>query len=151
MTLTQENIDSFIKYLVDNHIVTLKNNKFRVISIWKKSSKVSDEAKEKVNEFISGYRSEKEAWFCLGHHILEIPKCPICGNLAKFNEKGYNVCCENHSVNSLQWKKDKVSIAFAHKTREDLDKSVQNFVLHLKRNMEMSIMDYMEVNLGKKI
>lgn len=122
MTLTQENIDSFIKYLVDNHIVTLKNNKFRVISIWKKSSKVSDEAKEKVNEFISGYRSEKEAWFCLGHHILEIPKCPICGNLAKFNEKGYNVCCENHSVNSLQWKKDKVSIAFAHKTREDLDK-----------------------------
>ena len=87
MTLTQENIDRFIKYLVDNHIVTLKNNKFRVISIWKKSSKVSNEAKEKVNEFISGYLSEKEAWFCLGHHILEIPKCPICGNLAKFNEK----------------------------------------------------------------
>ena len=37
MTLTQENIDRFIKYLVDNHIVTLKNDKFRVISIWKNS------------------------------------------------------------------------------------------------------------------
>lgn len=129
MTLTQDNINSFIQYLVDNHIVTLKNNKFRVISIWKNSSRVSNEAKDKVNEFISGYRTEKEAWFCLGHHIFEIPKCPICGNLAKFAGKKYNLCCENHSPNSLQWKKDKVTDAFKHKTREEIDeirKKVKN-------------------------
>lgn len=121
MTLAQDNIDSFIQYLVDNHIVTLKNNKFRVISMWKNSSRVSEEAKDKVEEFISGYRTEKEAWFCLSHHIIDIPRCPICGNLAKFAEKKYNVCCENHSPNSLQWKKDKVTDAFNHKTREELD------------------------------
>lgn len=121
MTLTQDNIDSFTQYLVDNHVITLRNNKFRVISTWKNSSRVSDEAKDKVNEFISEYRSEKEAWFCLGHHVLVIPRCPICGNLAKFAYKRYNVCCENHSPNSLQWKKDKVTNAFKCKTREELD------------------------------
>ena len=118
MTLTQDNINGFIQYLVDNHIVTTKNGKFRVISIWKKSNKVSDEAKDIVNEFVSGYRTEKEAWFCLGHHIFEIPKCPICGNLAKFTEKGYNLTCGNCNYNNYGPKKEKAKLSTTKESKK---------------------------------
>lgn len=66
-----------------------------------------------INDWQSNFRSEKEGWWCLLHNIKpeNRPRCPICGNLAKFNEKGYNMTCGNCNYNDYGPKKEKVKLS----------------------------------------
>lgn len=115
-----EKMNDLIQYFINNHIVTNKNGKLRVISMYRHSSDVSDDAIKKVDDFISEYRSEKEAWYCLKNHITEIPKCPICGMSVKFDGRKYNLTCENHSANQLDDKKKASSMTYKSKSKDEL-------------------------------
>ncbi len=63
-----------------------------------------------IDEWQSYFRSEKEGWWCLLHNIYpeDRPRCPMCGNFAKFNEKGYNMTCGKCNYNDYGPKKEKV-------------------------------------------
>lgn len=58
------------------------------------------------------FRTDDETWFGIQYNILEIPKCGICGNFAKFTGSrkskilGYNTVCEKCSANQLSSKKE---------------------------------------------
>lgn len=51
------------------------------------------------------FRTEKEAIYCLIHHIEpeNIPRCPMCGKLSKFIGKYYNITCGKCNYNA--WEK----------------------------------------------
>lgn len=60
------------------------------------------------NEYISKFRSEKEAIYCLINNISvdNIPTCPICGKLSKFSGKYYNITCGECNYNDWDKKKE---------------------------------------------
>ena len=62
-----------------------------------------------IENWQSNFRSTKEGWWCLLHNINfdERPKCPICGNISKFNGKGYNLTCGKCNYNAYSEKKEK--------------------------------------------
>lgn len=120
--MSKEELNDKLQYLIDNHVITNKNNKFRVISMYRHNTKIPKDVIETIDEFISMYRSEKEAWYCLKNNITEPPKCPICGAPVKFADKKYNLTCENHSANQLDDKKRKTQITMRNKTEEDREK-----------------------------
>lgn len=63
-----------------------------------------------IDSWMSGFRSEREGWWCLLHNVKcdERPRCPICGEVAKFNERGYNLTCGNCNYNDYGPKKEKI-------------------------------------------
>lgn len=75
------------------------------------------------NEYISHFRTEQEAFYCLKHNITveNIPVCPMCGALAKFIGKRYNITCENCNANALP---DKIEKAKESITPDKIGKSV---------------------------
>lgn len=60
------------------------------------------------NNYISEFRTEKEAIYCLKHNIshADIPLCPICGKLVKFVGKYYNKTCGYCNYNDWCEKKN---------------------------------------------
>ena len=76
------------------------------------------------NKYISRFRSELEAFYCLKHGITwdNVPKCPMCGRPSKFIGKRYNITCEECNANALPQKIEKAKAA---QTPEKTDKSIQ--------------------------
>ena len=56
------------------------------------------------------FRTEKEAMYCLLHHIEpeDVPRCPMCGKLSKFVGKYYNITCGACNYNNWDVKKEKI-------------------------------------------
>lgn len=56
------------------------------------------------------FRTEKEAMYCLLHHIEpeDVPRCPMCGKLSKFVGKYYNITCGECNYNNWDVKKEKI-------------------------------------------
>lgn len=75
------------------------------------------------NEYVSCFRSELEAFYCLKHGMTpdNVPKCPMCGNKAKFIGKRYNVTCGGCNANALS---DKIEKTKCSMTPDKVSKSV---------------------------
>lgn len=73
-----------------------------------------------IDDWQSNFRSKKEGWWCLLHNIKpeDRPRCPICGSLAKFNEKGYNMTCGNCNYNDYGPKKEKVRLSTTEESKK---------------------------------
>lgn len=70
---------------------------------------LDDSSTSLIKNWQSNFRSIKEGWWCLLHDIEpdKRPKCPICGDIAKFNGKGYNLTCGKCNYNEYSKKKEK--------------------------------------------
>lgn len=98
----------------DVHILSYHNNSIKVNPQWYKIiyPKLDKSFKEELDSYLNIYRTKQEAFYCLKHDIIEIPKCKICGAPAKFNGKCYGIVCEDHNANQVESKKIKCLESF---------------------------------------
>ena len=68
-------------------------------------------------DYTKQFRTEKEAMYCLLHHIEpeDVPRCPMCGKLSKFVGKYYNMTCGECNYNA--WDK-KIQLTKQNTTKE---------------------------------
>lgn len=68
-------------------------------------------------DYTKQFRNEKEAMYCLLHHIEpeDVSRCPMCGKLSKFIGKCYNETCGNCNYNA--WDK-KIQLTKQNTTQE---------------------------------
>lgn len=72
---------------------------------------LDDESKSIIDDWMKDFRNEKEGWWCLIHDMYAVdrPRCPMCGKVAKFAYKYYNLTCGECNYNDYGPKKDKVA------------------------------------------
>lgn len=87
-------INELRKLFTTNHIINSNGKLNANRSLYLKEG---TELYSKYTKYVSCFRSEREAFYCLKNNIYytNIPRCPMCGNLAKFIGKRYNLTCGN--------------------------------------------------------
>ena len=98
--------DNLINIFRKNHILVtndrLNAHRENYLAINMKLSKI-------YYDYTKQFRTEKEAMYCLLHHIEpeDVPRCPMCGKLSKFVGKYYNITCGECNYNNWDVKKRK--------------------------------------------
>lgn len=111
-------IAQIIEELKSRNILHIRKGHLSLNSMYKHL--LDDSSISIINDWQSNFRSEKEGWWCLLHNIKpeDRPRCPICGNFAKFNEKGYNMTCGNCNYNDYGPKKEKVKLSTTEESKK---------------------------------
>ena len=107
MSVKEYSIKELTDYLFERKILHIRRGHMSLNPMYKRN--IDNESSVIIDNWISLFREEKEAWYCLLHNIYptDIPKCPICGKLAKFNYNGYNLTCGGCNYNAYSPKKEK--------------------------------------------
>ena len=106
--------DNLINIFRKNHILVtndrLNPHRENYLAINMKLSKI-------YYNYTKQFRTEKEAMYCLLHHIEpeDVPRCPMCDKLAKFTGKYYNMTCGECNYNA--WDK-KIQLTKQNTTKE---------------------------------
>lgn len=111
-------IKTIIEELSKRNILHIRRGHLSLNSMYKHL--LDDSSIKVINDWQSNFRSEKEGWWCLLHNIKpnDRPKCPICGDLAKFTDKGYNMTCGKCNYNNYGPKKEKVKLSTTEESKK---------------------------------
>ena len=110
----EEYFDNMIDIFRKNHILVTND---RLNAHREKYLLNNDKLSNIYYNYTKKFRTEKEAVYCLLHHIdiNDIPRCPICGKLSKFTGSYYNTTCGSCNYNA--WDK-KIELTRQNTTKE---------------------------------
>ena len=102
------------------------------------------------SKYISKFRTEKEAIYCLINNISidNIPTCPMCGKLSKFSGKYYNITCGQCNYNDWDKKKELTKQNITPETKQKAVKKRQQTCL--KQYGSVSVNQYTNDELRQK-
>ena len=110
----EEYFDNMIDIFRKNHILVTND---RLNAHREKYLLNNDKLSNIYYNYTKKFRTEKEAVYCILHHIdiNDIPRCPICGKLSKFTGRYYNTTCGSCNYNA--WDK-KIELTRQNTTKE---------------------------------